>query len=84
MLEDLCELAPRRSTRQQNSSEIDFWAETFQLLERTTIVASCLLHELEGKAGLDAESLEREREQQRGLRPSKEAEGTEDVDGAST
>ena len=78
LLVDLAELAPRRSEGQQSSDEIDFWAETFQLLERTTIAASCLLHELEEKAGLDAESLQRERETARGLWVEEaEVKGTE-------
>ena len=85
LLVDLAELAPRRSKGQQSSGEIDFWAETFQLLERAAIAASIVLYELQERAGMDADSLEREREMARGLWVEEaEDKGTENVDGAST
>lgn len=75
LLVELSEQMPsRRSTNRQPTRKIDFWKETFLLLERTTVAASILRHELEEKAGLDAATLQREREVERGLQPQEEPE----------
>jgi len=85
IMTDLSELAPRRSTGERSSDEINWWVETIQNLTMATISLSALLSDLEERAGLDAESLQREREQRRGLLPCEEAgdKGTETAEGAT-
>jgi len=59
-------LVPRR--RQQPDDSPDFWEATSLHLARASITAGILRYELEEKAGLDAEQLEKDREIARGLR----------------
>ncbi|MFZ5829355.1 MAG: hypothetical protein ACOY3P_04675 [Planctomycetota bacterium] len=75
MLIELADLMPRRDRGPKPSEGIDFWFETIGHLEWATIAASVLRYQLEDKAGLDAESLQAERERGRGLMP---------VDGTAT
>ena len=65
---DFSELMPRRRTSRQSECNPDFWGETSLHLQRASIAASIVRYELEEKAGLDAEALEKERETARGLR----------------
>ena len=85
LLCDFSELMPRRRPSRQSEDKPDFWGATSLHLQRASIAASIVRYELEEKAGLDAEALEREREKRRGFGSDESAdEGAEGAETATT
>lgn len=75
LLVELSYLMPPSSlAKQRPEGRPNYWVDTFRLLERATIAASVVRYLLEDKAGLDAEALQAEREQARGLRGEEAAD----------
>jgi hypothetical protein len=84
---ELSDMMPRpRPTKQKpegNPDKIDYWAEMVMGLKSAAIAAWALRYRLERKAGMDAVSLQRQREEARCLQAD-EGGATEEATQAAT
>ena len=83
---EVCSLRPATHAAERQNAATDeigqFWNGACRTLEAASVTLAVLLYLLEERAGLDAETLQQERERRRGLL-SEEADAAETREGVS-